>query len=72
MPPDGGNGLHHPPTPTGCTSTGGETTPYDFEPYEVATTKEQCKNGGWQNVRRADGSTFTNQGDCIQYVNNGK
>ncbi|MCW5851278.1 MAG: hypothetical protein KIT87_14475 [Anaerolineae bacterium] len=34
------------------------------------TTKDQCKNGGWQtfNVPRA----FKNQGDCIQFVNTGK
>ena len=34
------------------------------------TTKDQCKNGGWQrfNVPRK----FKNQGDCIQYVNTGK
>jgi hypothetical protein len=32
----------------------------------------QCKNGGWQNYTRADGSSFKNQGDCIQYVNTGK
>ena len=38
----------------------------------VAQTKDQCKNGGWQTVTRADGSTFKNQGDCIQYVNTGK
>jgi hypothetical protein len=33
---------------------------------------EACKNGGWKNHTRADGSTFRNQGDCIQYVNTGK
>lgn len=38
----------------------------------VAKTKDDCKNGGWQNVFRADGSAFKNQGDCIQYVNTGK
>jgi hypothetical protein len=38
----------------------------------VATDKDACKGGGWQNLRRADGSTFKNQGDCIQYVNAGK
>jgi hypothetical protein len=38
----------------------------------VPTTKEQCKNGGWTMSTRADGSTFKNQGDCIQYVNTGK
>ena len=31
-----------------------------------------CKNDGWQHLTRADGSIFTNQGDCIQYVNTGK
>jgi hypothetical protein len=47
-------------------------TTYDFEPYQVANDKDQCKNGGYKNVRRADGSSFKNQGDCIQYVNTGK
>ncbi len=47
-------------------------TTYDFEPYQVATAAGQCKNGGFANVRRADGSPFKNQGDCIQYVNTGK
>ena len=32
----------------------------------------QCKDGGWATSSRADGTTFTNQGDCIQYVNTGK
>lgn len=45
---------------------------YNFDPFRVPTTKEQCKNGGYNNVKRADGSTFKNQGDCIQYVNTGK
>jgi hypothetical protein len=47
-------------------------TTYDFEPYEVATSKDQCKNSGYLTVKRADGSSFKNQGDCIQYVNTGK
>lgn len=47
-------------------------TSYDFEPYQPATNKDQCKNGGHNTVTRADGSTFKNQGDCIQYVNTGK
>ena len=51
---------------------GGNTTLYDFEPYAVATSKDQCKDGGWQTVNRANGSSFKNQGDCIQYVNTGK
>jgi hypothetical protein len=32
----------------------------------------QCKDSGWQNVTRVDGSPFKNQGDCIQYFNTGK
>ena len=38
----------------------------------VASDKEKCKKGGWMDLTRADGSTFKNQGDCIQYVNTGK
>ncbi|MFN2501417.1 MAG: hypothetical protein ABR530_05340 [Pyrinomonadaceae bacterium] len=36
------------------------------------TDKEQCKNSGWQFWTRANGTTFNNQGDCIQYVNTGR
>jgi len=32
------------------------------------TTKEQCKDGGWQMFPR----TFKNQGDCIKFVNAGQ
>lgn len=31
-----------------------------------------CKNGGWQTFTRTNGTIFTNQGDCIQFVNTGK
>lgn len=51
---------------------GGECVTYDFEPFEVAADKDACKNGGWKTLRRADGSEFKNQGDCIQFVNTGK
>ena len=40
--------------------------------FQVATDKDACKNGGWQQLRRADGSAFKNQSDCVQYVNTGK
>jgi hypothetical protein len=40
--------------------------------FSVPTTANQCKGGGWMSKIRADGSTFKNQGDCIQYVNTGK
>jgi hypothetical protein len=38
----------------------------------VPSAKDDCKNGGWQLFTRADGSSFKNQGDCIQYTNTGK
>lgn len=38
----------------------------------VPTTADQCKKGGWMTSVRSDGSTFKNQGDCMQYVNTGK
>ena len=37
-------------------------------PSAPPTTKDQCKNNGWQNWT----PRFKNQGDCIQYVNTGK
>jgi hypothetical protein len=55
--------------------TGGEDgscITYNFDPYRVATAKEQCKNGGYNSVKRADGSSFKNQGDCVSYTNTGK
>lgn len=51
---------------------GGNSFVYDFEPYRVAATRDACKNGGWQSVKRADGSSFRNQGDCVSYASNGK
>jgi hypothetical protein len=49
----------------------GTTTTYDFEPYVTATSKQSCMNGGWTSVKRADGSSFKNQGDCVSYLNTG-
>jgi len=42
------------------------------EAASVATKKDECKKGGWADLTRADGTSFKNQGDCIQYVNTGK
>jgi len=47
-------------------------TKYDFEPYAVAHNKDDCKDGGWQTAKRADGSSFKNQGDCVSYTNTGR
>ncbi len=41
-------------------------------PPSSGFNKDACKGGGWQNLRRADGSGFKNQGDCNQYANTGK
>ena len=38
----------------------------------AASHKDKCKSGGWMTMHRADGTSFKNQGDCIQYVNTGK
>jgi hypothetical protein len=37
----------------------------------VPMTEEQCKDGGWTRTVRPDGTPFKNQGDCVQFVNNG-
>lgn len=42
------------------------------ETVKLASAKDECKKGGWADMTRADGSSFKNQGDCIQYVNTGK
>ena len=36
------------------------------------TKAEECKKDGWRNLVRKDGTTFKNQGDCIQYVKKGQ
>lgn len=48
---------------------GGSSWTYNFEPFRTPTTKDDCKNGGWQNLRTADGTPFRNQGQCVSYVN---
>ena len=30
--------------------------------------KERCKNGGWQTLADADGTLFSNQGECVKYI----
>ncbi len=39
--------------------------------YEPAPTKDDCKNGGWQNFT-GNAGPFKNQGDCVSFFNNGK
>ncbi len=75
-----------PTTPTNPGGTGALVSPgVTYNPWLIApspagncfggnvpATAAQCKSGGWMTSTRADGSTFKNQGDCIQYVNTGK
>jgi hypothetical protein len=48
--------------------SGNDCLTYNFEPFRVATSKDDCKNGGFNNVKRADGTSFKNQGQCVSYV----
>jgi hypothetical protein len=34
----------------------------------TATTKADCKNGGWRNLANDQGEPFRNQGRCVSYV----
>jgi hypothetical protein len=40
--------------------------------FPAVTSKQQCKDGGYKNVSRANDTPFKNQGDCVSYVENGK
>jgi hypothetical protein len=68
------------PGPVGP-GTGVKVSPgVDYDPWLIApalggacgsrvTSTSQCKNGGWATVFRGDGTSFKNQGDCMQYLN---
>lgn len=45
---------------------------YGFQGAKTVAAKEQCTGGGWKLVVNGSGLPFKNQGDCIQFVNNGK
>lgn len=36
--------------------------------YDVVTTKDECKNGGWMTMTDDEGNSFRNQGDCVSFV----
>ena len=44
----------------------------DVTTFDQPQSANDCKNGGWKFLMRADNSPFKNQGDCIQYVKTGK
>lgn len=67
-----GTGTFRLDSPTSACWTGLVPAAQFTAAYPTATTKDGCKNNGWQSLSRAGGSPFKNQGDCIQYVNTGK
>jgi hypothetical protein len=40
-----------------------------YAAFRTPSTKDDCKKGGWQDVRDDDGQPFKNQGDCVSWVN---
>src|SRR5690606_25081908 len=46
----------------------GSTDRVSFTVNNVVDAKDDCKQGGWENFLRADGSSFKNQGQCVAYV----
>jgi hypothetical protein len=47
-------------------------TVYDFELVNTPADTDACKSNGWSTLTNADGESFKNQGDCIQFANTGK
>jgi len=64
-----GNGGLFAATDALTLGVGGMSWTYNFEPFRTPTTKDDCKNGGWMNLRTANGEPFRNQGQCVSYVN---
>ena len=60
------------PTPNTLYASVCSLSPFVIAKLRIPTDKNQCKDDGWRNFRRADGTQFKNQGACIQYVNTGK
>lgn len=48
---------------------GGTSWTYNFEPFRTPASKDDCKNGGWQNFATSSGTPFKNQGQCVSYFN---
>lgn len=43
-----------------------------FTAFASPANKDDCKDGGWQNLVRLDFTPFSNQGQCVSYVETGK
>ena len=48
------------------------TPAVQFRTFAIPATVADCKNGAWQNLVRANFTTFKNQGACVSYVQTGK
>jgi hypothetical protein len=59
-------------TLTSCMTRVTFATPSAITVTPTSYSKEDCKSGGWQTLRRSDGSSFKNQGDCVSYFASGK
>jgi hypothetical protein len=67
-----GNGGLNANTDALAIGTDASCVVYNFDPYRVATNRDDCKNGGYKIVRDADGNEFKNQGQCVSFVSSGK
>ncbi len=47
-------------------------TTWDFQMTNAPTDKDQCKNNGYKNYTDGNGEGFSNQGQCVSYVNTHK
>jgi probable HAF family extracellular repeat protein len=57
----------------GVGQTQGQVRAFLLNPVDrIASRNDQCKSGGWPELMRANGSSFTNQGDCVSYLNTGR
>lgn len=52
--------------------TDGSVVSFNFEPFLVPANRDSCKKNGWASLLRPDASPFTNQGDCVSFVNTGQ
>jgi hypothetical protein len=52
--------------------TDGSVANINFEPFLVPSDAAACRKDGWKTLFRADQSAFTNQGECVSYVNTGR
>jgi len=52
--------------------TDGSVATFNFEPHLVPANRDSCKKNGWSTLLRPDASSFSNQGDCVSFVNTGR